>query len=85
MEPKKLVCESCGAKVYRLVKKERKKICENCNETSQIENLDIAVPKVFVWIGEVARQGETRMFIIPKSQKPFLRQKVKYSIVVREL
>lgn len=86
MEPRKLVCKICGKKTYRLNKnKQGLKVCESCNVEEQIESLNIEKPEVFVWIGEVARQGNTRMFIIPKSQKPFFKQKVKYSIVVREL
>ena len=86
IEPRKLICQICGKKTYRLSNnKEGIKICDSCNVETQINDLNLETPETFVWIGEVARQGKTRMFIIPKSQKPFFKQKVKYSIVVRKL
>lgn len=86
MEPRKLVCQLCYKKTYRLaVNSDGLKVCDLCNVEAQLSKLSIETPEIFVWVGEVAKQGVARMFIIPKSQKPFFKLKTKYSIVVREL
>ena len=86
MEPRKLVCGLCGNKTYRLsINEEGVKVCDSCSSLAQNNKLNIDKPEVYIWVGQVARQGDMRMFIIPKSQKPFFEQKVKYSIIVRKL
>ena len=84
---KELICELCGKKTLRRFQLENgQKVCESCNEQLQIKNiLDIEVPDVVKWIGKVAKQGDLRMFIIPLTQRVFLKHKEKYIIVVRKL
>lgn len=81
----KMKCDLCGKKCYRRSLVNGKKICDNCNTIKQKAELDISKPDVVIWVGQVARQGINRLFIIPKSQRPFLKLKTKYSIVVREI
>ena len=86
MEPRKLVCGLCGSKTYRLsTNEDGVKICDSCSSMKQEAELDVTKPNVVIWVGQVAKQGVNRLFIIPKTQRPFLKLKTKYSIVVREL
>ena len=84
---KGFVCEICEKNTLRRVElKNGKKVCEHCNEQLQIKNvLDIEVPDVVKWVGKVAKQGDLKMFIIPQTQRVFLKHKEKYIIVVRKL
>ena len=86
MEPRKLVCESCGQKVYRLgINDKGLKICAFCSQEIQEAKLSIDKPEVFIWVGEVAKMGEKLYFNIPKEQKPFFIHKERYSLVVRKI
>jgi len=84
---KGFICEICEKNTFRRFQLEDgRKVCENCNEQLQIKNvLDIEVPDVVKWIGKVAKQGKLMMFIIPQTQRIFLKHKEKYIIVVRKL
>ena len=87
----KMICDECGVKCYRAVisvKKDgtRKRICEGCNEKTQLKNMvKLDVPGVIKWVGKCAKQGDKLLFLIPQGQRHFFKHGEKYIIVVRKL
>jgi len=86
---KKTKCGVCDREVIESITYKGKKICKTCfNKIQDAEimtEINFDIPLDIVWMGKVAKMGNARAFIIPKSQRPFLKRHHEYLIIIKEV
>lgn len=81
-------CDFCGQEMTIIIPiTSGERICHVCNDKLQDSQdiLNLNIPENVKWVGRVARQGKARMFIVPKTQRPFFELNRDYLIIVKKI